>query len=287
MLLNLMRVEGVKPEMLINSSFAAFQAHRRVPELESSVESLRAEVAVHSAALEAAGAAEAAAARELVQIRGKLEVLRGEWEAVVLHPVHAMPFLQPGRLARVSSSNAWGVLVACQRLAGDKGAREDCVLELLLPLEREWTVQSVRLSEVSALSSLRMPLPPDLRGAESRTGVGRKLEAVAKRFAPHGPPLLDPVEDMNIRDNAALERCAGRIAQLELLLLEPRFAPAAVAPLFGHAAEEAVLKTRLAAQEQALKESRHAYLAPDLKCMRRVLRRLAFTTETDVIDVKV
>ncbi len=159
--------------------------------------------------------------------------------------------------------------------------------ELLLLTEQEWTVQSTRLSAVSALSSLRIPLPPDLRSAESRASVGRKLEAVCKRFAPHGPPLLDPVEDMNIRDNAALERCAGRIAALEALLLEPRFAAAAAAELFGHATEEARLGAELAARELALKESRHAYLAPDLKRMRRVLRRLGFTTEADVIDVKV
>jgi hypothetical protein len=35
-----------------------------------------------------------------------------------------------------------------------------------------------------------------------------------------------------------------------------------------------------------LDKARHAYLGPELKRMRRVLRRLQFTTEDDVIDTK-
>ncbi len=290
MLLNLMRVEGVKPEMLINSSFAAFQAHRKVPELQAAVDALRGELAQHVAALDSAPNPEtAASARELVQIRQKLQALRGEFEEIVMHPVYVLPFLQAGRLLQVGEQG-WGACLAYQRKGGsgnEQATRADYAVDVLLPAQQdEWTVQSVRLSAVRTVSSLRIPMPPDLRSAESRTGVGKKIETVKKRFAPHTLPLLDPVEDMNIREDAALERCVGRITALEALLIDAKYGNAAVAALYGHAVEEARIRGLLATEELALKESKHSYLAPDLKRMRRVLRRLSFTTEMDVIDVK-
>lgn len=299
MLLNLMRVEGVKPEMLINSSFAAFQSHRKLPELQRNVDDLKKQLQIHVTALNTeAEVRVASCARELVQIRAQLEALRKEFEEIVLHPVYALPYLQAGRMLQVEVSNKliWGVCVSFTR-KGANATRSDYVVDVLLPMEASskdvevievgsWHVVGVRMSDIKLLSSLRIPLPTDLRPAEARKGIGKKIDTVMQRFSATGLPLLDPLEDMNIRDNPALERVIKSISSLENSLLDDRFKGPHIESLYGHAVEEFRLLGELKVSEQLLKESKHSYMGPVLKRMRRVLRRLQFTTEEDVIDVK-
>ena len=288
MLLNLMRVEGLKPEMLINSSFAAFQKLRSVPQLQRGVDELRSEMSKHTEALESTDMLEnASAARELVHVRAKLETLREEFCEIVLHPLYALPYLQPGRLLQTAGADPqWGVCIAFQK-TGASGSRADYMVDVLMSnSEGDWVVTALRMTSLGAISSLRVPLPADLRPSDSRRAMGRKLDAIQTRFQPHGPPLLDPVEDMNIRNNALLDRCVQRIAALETVISDAKFSSEAVQSLIGHAMEEAVLEKELRGKEAELKVSKHAYLSGDLKKMHRVLRRLQFTTEENGIDVK-
>jgi len=50
------------------------------------------------------------------------------------------------------------------------------------------------------MSSVRLYLPKDLRPADNRFSVGKSLQEVIRRF-PDGVPPLDPIEDMNIKDD--------------------------------------------------------------------------------------
>lgn len=291
MLLNLMRVQGMKPEALIGSSFAAFQAQRKVPELQQQVAALRSEIKGHADVL-AQDEVNAPNARELVQIREKLEVLRSEWENIVLHPVYVLPYLQSGRLLQLDLGGrnlTWGACVAFSK-RGAGNSREDYSVDVLLAATGKegetWNVNTYQASQLTAISALRIPLPSDLRPVEARKGVGRKVEGVIARFAPNSLPLLDPVEDMNIRNNAALEKVIKRIYTLESRLLEPRFTTPECKALYGHAVEEGRLLQELKNKAQVLSNAKHQYLASDLKKMRRVLRRMQFTDEQDVIDVK-
>lgn len=292
MLLNLMRVEGLKPEALIGSSFAAFQAQRKVPELQSKIRELRLELKVHSTLLSNdAGAAEAA--RELVQVRAKLEALRLEWEDIVLHPVYSLPFMQPGRLVLVDGSSvagsaqSWALCLSFAKKGVGSG-RADYAVDVLMQQgrEREWSVVALSMALVKRITTLRLPLPSDLRASDARKSTGRKVDGVLARFAPASPPSLDPVEDMNIRGNEALEKVIKRIYTLETRLAEPRFTTPECQALYGHAVEEVRVSREVQAAAQELQSAKTQYLAKDLKNMRRVLRRMQFTTELDVIDVK-
>lgn len=278
MLLNLMRVEGVRPEMLIGSSFAAFQGRARAPLLEQRLAAAEAALAAAAAGLEGPLGARARAA---VSLRARLAVLQAQLEDAVLQPVFALPFLQPGRLLRLSGGGGWAALVAVAR----QGAgRADCVLEVLAPVAAagtgEWSGRTVRLSEVSALSAARVPLPGEPAAA------GKRVQAVLAKFAPHGPPLLDPAEDMGCGKEPGVARAAAQIAGLEaeLLRLEPN--QPELAPLLEQAAREMAATREAEEARAALGQARQAYLGPELKRMRRVLRRLQFTTQDDVIDTK-
>ena len=60
-------------------------------------------------------------------------------------------------------------------------------------------VVPVLLNLLYEISSVRLYLPKDLRPGDARHTVYKSLEETKKRF-PDGLPLLDPVEDMNIKD---------------------------------------------------------------------------------------
>ncbi|XP_065904861.1 uncharacterized protein [Dysidea avara] len=49
------------------------------------------------------------------------------------------------------------------------------------------------------MSSVRLYLPKDLRPADNWFSVGKSIQEVIRQF-PDGVPPLDPVEDMNIKD---------------------------------------------------------------------------------------
>lgn len=54
---------------------------------------------------------------------------------------------------------------------------------------------------ISQISSLRLYYPKDLRPPDNRKSVLKSIQEVKKRF-PDGPPLLNPITDMRIEDQA-------------------------------------------------------------------------------------
>lgn len=60
---------------------------------------------------------------------------------------------------------------------------------------------------------MRLYFPKDLRSRDSRMSVLKSLQEVQKRF-PDGIPLLDPIEDMGIKDKGLKEVVKVRIIYL-------------------------------------------------------------------------
>src|SRR5690606_5284824 len=106
MLLNLMRVEGVDPETLIKRSFHQFQSDCALPDLEKLHESLQQQVNQIQIPNEDI-------IRDYWTIRTQLDKFRTAIRERVNLPIHSLPFLQPGRLAKVSDGTqdwGWGVV---------------------------------------------------------------------------------------------------------------------------------------------------------------------------------
>jgi ATP-dependent RNA helicase DOB1 len=70
--------------------------------------------------------------------------------------------------------------------------------------EGEMKVVPVALGVVSEISQIRLYLPSDLRPLEARKSVAKSIEEVIRRF-PDGVPILDPIEDMKIKDRNFVE----------------------------------------------------------------------------------
>ena len=61
-------------------------------------------------------------------------------------------------------------------------------------------VVPVLLSTIDAISRLRVFLPKDLRGSQARETLWKSVVEVQRRF-PDGIALLDPIQDMEIKDD--------------------------------------------------------------------------------------
>lgn len=79
--------------------------------------------------------------------------------------------------------------------------------------EGEVEVVPVLHSLISQISSLRLYYPKDLRPSDNRKSVLKTIQEVKKRF-PEGPPLLNPIEDMKIKDDE-FKTIIQKIEQLE------------------------------------------------------------------------
>lgn len=115
MILNLIRVEGAEPENLMTSSFAQFQSDRNLPKLEAAAEAL-------AVARDAVEVEDGEAVADFVNLRDTLAVLQSERRDILNLPAHAVPFLQPGRLARVCTRDPRSVSAEAASAGEDGGA---------------------------------------------------------------------------------------------------------------------------------------------------------------------
>jgi ATP-dependent RNA helicase DOB1 len=310
MILNLMRVEGVSPEYMLERSFFQFQSGDAIPALQAEVEGL---VREHDGLRLEGGEAEETAVTQFHELRSQLEALRSDFRAVVHHQAYALPFLQPGRLVRVRdgpSDFGWAVLVALQKRAprpgkdAALGAGPTHVLDVLLFCRKpdavpgsatpqpcpagergEMLVHPVSLAVLDGISSVRISLPPDLKPYDHRATVFKTVCEVERRF-PDGLPLLDPLEDMGIRD-PAFRQLVEKIERLETALhAHPLYGSARLPGLYRAFQAKLALAERIAALRRHIRDAQAIVQMDELKARKRVLRRLGFADEHDVILVK-
>lgn len=68
---------------------------------------------------------------------------------------------------------------------------------------------------ITKLSSIRVYFPKDLRSLDSRMSVLKTVQETKKRFA-DGLPLLDPIEDMGIKDKGLKETIKAGCCECEM-----------------------------------------------------------------------
>ncbi|PPQ99955.1 hypothetical protein CVT24_009534 [Panaeolus cyanescens] len=146
-------------------------------------------------------------------------------------------------------------------------------------------VISVLLSTIEGISHIRVFLPKDLRADAARETAWKSVQEVHRRF-PNGVALLDPIENMNIKDEKFKE-LVKKIGLLEEKMYQsplhkdPRLPELYTLYSKKKDSQEAIrnLKKKIQATHDVLQ-------LEELKCRKRVLRRLAFTTSADIVDMK-
>ena len=111
------------------------------------------------------------------------------------------------------------------------------------------------------------------------------IQEVHKRFE-NNVPLLDPVKDMKIKDKAFSQVMTKIAAFEERLESHPLRSDPGLPSLLEAYGEKVELNKATDAARAEVKKAKSLLQMSDLKCMKRVLRRLGYCTAADVIEVK-
>ncbi|XP_059395808.1 exosome RNA helicase MTR4 [Carassius carassius] len=305
MVLNLLRVEEINPEYMLEKSFYQFQHYRAVPGVVEKMKKLEEEY-------NAIRIPNEESVVTYYKIRQQLAKLGKEIEEFIHKPRYCLPFLQPGRLVRVKKEDldfGWGIVVNFQKKTNVKAAVGDAeplfVVEVLLhcskdslknaateaakpvgPGEKgEMQVVPVILHLITSISSVRLYIPKDLRPYDNRQSMLKSIQEVQKRF-PDGVPLLDPIDDMGIKD-PALKKVIQKVEAFEhRMYTHPLHSDPNLEAVYTLCEKKALIAGDIKAAKRELKKARTVLQMDELKCRKRVLRRLGFATSSDVIEMK-
>lgn len=304
MVLNLLRVEEINPEYMLEKSFYQFQHYRALPGVVEKMTKLE----------EQYHAIEIPNEESVVtyfKIRQQLAKLGKEIQEFIHKPKYCLPFLQPGRLVRVKNEDAdfgWGVVVNFCKKSNTKSTTESeplYVVEVLLHCSKdsvkdaateaakpaapgetgEMQVVPVMLHLLTSISSVRLYIPKDLRPFDNRQLMLKSIQEVQKRF-PDGVPLLDPIDDMGIKD-PALKKVIQKVEAFEhRMYSHPLHSDPNLESVYSLCEKKALIAADVRTAKRELKKARTVLQMDQLKCRKRVLRRLGFASPSDVIEMK-
>ena len=227
MILNLMRVEDINPEYMMEKSFFQFQNYSTLPEAYAKM----AEIEQRYNAVAVPNESEVASYWDLKQQSQKL---KGEMRKFINKPQYLLPFLQPGRLLHIVRDGqdfGWGPVVNFMKKQSEDSSRSKYkarnveesnvyIIDILLRVSKssvqmrdiksitpaattsddsETVVVPVTHDLVADVSAIRLYLPRDVRPLDAREAVNKLVKEVEIKF-PSGLPLIDPEEDMQIKD---------------------------------------------------------------------------------------
>ncbi|KAI0713372.1 antiviral helicase [Earliella scabrosa] len=318
MILNLMKVEGISPEFMLERCFYQFQNNAEVPLIEDKLQKEEAKKAAITVPDEELVAS-------YYEYRQQLDQMAADFREVVTHPNYCLPFLQPGRLVKVKYQKldfGWGVIVNYQKRLPPKNRpgpkiedvppHEQYIVDVLLyctkgstlPKDRNVTTPTpggiqpchsgrggeplavpVLLSTIDSISRLRLFMPKDLRSLDQRNHVWKSVLEVQSRF-PEGIPLLDPIADMSITDEKFKELVQKIDTMERKMFSSPLHKDPRLPELYTLYAKKQEHQTQIRELKKRIQATHDVLQMEELKCRKRVLRRLGFTTASDIVDMK-
>ncbi|RMD40390.1 hypothetical protein DV735_g4765, partial [Chaetothyriales sp. CBS 134920] len=314
MILNLLRVEGVSPVFMLERSFHQFQNIASVSDLEKDLhekEAQRAKMHIE----------DEAQIKSYYDLRQQLNSYADDMRMIIIHPNFSLKFMQPGRLVHVKDGEddyGWGPVISFSRRDRDKSSRdqqlsaqESWVLDVAIEVADQGVspgtktfnslppgvrparddekskieVVPVVLKCVYGISKFRIFPPKEISSSSERSKIQRALAEVKKRF-PDGIPRLDPVDEMNIKDHS-FKQLVGKIEVLESrLVANPLHNSPRLEGLWQEYAEKVALIDKIRELKKKIQEAHAIMQMEELKCRKRVLRRLQFINEEEVVQLK-
>jgi ATP-dependent RNA helicase DOB1 len=313
MILNLMRVEGISPEFMLEHCFYQFQNTASVSGLEQELQDLQVE-------RDSFEIADEATIKEYYDLRQQLEAYTKDMRDVINHPNYCLQFMQPGRVVRIKYLDydfGWGAVVKFTPRRPAKGQQaeeytpqQSYILDVLLPISDSSTVGTqthqdlpsgvrppqegekgkmevvpVLLSCVEAIGHVRIFLPKDLHPPDQRNTVRKSLDEVKRRF-PDGIAVLDPIENMGITDDS-FKKLLRKIEVLESRLLSnPLHNSPRLPELHDKYASKMEVGKKIKEKKKAITAALSIMQLDELKSRKRVLRRLGFINDQEVVQLK-
>lgn len=311
MILNLLRVEGISPEFMLERCFHQFQNTASVSGLERELQQLETEKSTMVIEDETA-------IKAYYELRKQLDIYAEDMRNVIIHPNYSLPFMQPGRLVEVKDGEhnfGWGAVIDFARVDSSNSTeklapQEEWVLKTALeiadgPTPGTKTFQSlpagirppqpgekskvqvvpVLLKCVQKISHIRIFPPAEVKTAESRKKVAQALAEVQRRF-PDGLAVLDPIENLKITDNSFKELLRKIEIMESRLVANPLHNSPRLEGLYNQFAEKVTVTNKIKALKKEIQDAHAIMQLEELKCRKRVLRRLQFINEDEVVQLK-
>lgn len=305
MVLNLLRVDEINPEYMLERSFFQFQNYSIIPQLYEKIKTLQEKH--NSIVIDNEEDVDV-----YYKIKKQLSALSEEYRTYILQPNSCVPFFQPGRLVKVKNGDddfGWGIIVNFQKKFLPNENKQDnseiVVVEVLLNVSQSsadtkvtsnlkppppgekgiMQVVPIRLNLIQQLSSVRAYFPDDLRPLDNRMKVFKIIKTIEERF-PNGLPLLDPISDMKIKDTTFKEIMKKVEAFTARMNHHPLHNSPSRDSLLKVHEEKIKIEDEIKEAKAELKKARSLLQMDELKCRKRVLRRMAYCTSSDVIEIK-
>ncbi|KAM7204821.1 rRNA-processing arch domain containing protein [Rhypophila sp. PSN 637] len=148
-----------------------------------------------------------------------------------------------------------------------------------------WETVPCLLSCLKALGQIRVFLPDNLNHREERERVGQSVREAARRF-PDGIPVMDPLEQMGINDEP-FKKLMRKIEVLESRLIANPLHNSPLLPGLFHQYETKVkLGDKIKEKKRAIAQAHSIAQLDELKSRKRVLRRLGFINDAEVVQMK-
>ena len=166
-------------------------------------------------------------------------------------------------------------------------------------------VVPVLLSTVEKISHLRLHLPKDIRPLSARDVIRKSVLEAHRRF-PNGIPLLDPIKNMHITDDrfkalvgvsltdywpiCLIFQLTMYLQKIDAMEKKLHASPLTKDPrlpnLYTRYKEKQDCQQRIRELKKQIQATHDVLQMEELKARKRVLRRLAFTTQEDIVDMK-
>lgn len=315
MILNLMRVEGISPEFMLEYSFFQFQNASSVPVMESKLQELTIEynkIQVDDELI----------VKEYYDLKKLLTNYQNDVRQVITHPGHIIPFLQQGRVVKIKIGEfdyGWGMVTSFTKRVNNRNPTQtftahesyivtvfvytmyvDSPVNLIKPFNPVFPegirpsagVEKSRaeyipitLDSIEKISSVRLKVPDDLKSSGAKKTLLKTMKDLPRRL-PDGIPLMDPVESMKI-DDEEFKLLLRKIDVLEgKLAANSLYGSVRLEELYSKYAEKVKIETKIKELKDKILEAQAVIQLDDLRHRKRVLRRLGFTTQNDIIELK-
>ncbi|KAJ2906964.1 ATP-dependent RNA helicase DOB1 [Zalerion maritima] len=316
MVLNLLRIETVSPEYMLERCFYQFQNAASVPDLEK-------ELIENQHERDNMIIADEATVKEYYNIRSLLDVYTKDMRTVIQHPDHCIYWLSPGRTVNIYDPETradfgWGVVIDVIGRKSEKKEeftpQESKLVVVGLPLRadskdfapnvatsaipegikpadpdnmqnEEFKLVPCLLTCIKAIGQVRVFVPKDLKEQKGIEKLGKILKETKRRL-PDGIPLLDPIETMEITDES-FKKLMRKIEVLEARLLSnPLHGSDLLPSLYEQYSKKVQMTEKIKELKKSIEKAHSISQLDELKSRKRVLRRLGFINEQEVVQLK-
>jgi ATP-dependent RNA helicase DOB1 len=124
-----------------------------------------------------------------------------------------------------------------------------------------------------------------MTSSAERKKIQQALAEVQRRF-PDGLAVLDPIENLQIKDNSFKELLRKIEIMESRLVANPLHNSPRLEGLYNKYAEKVILTNKIRALKKQIQEAHAITQLDELKCRKRVLRRLQFVNDDEVVQLK-